>query len=135
MKTLDSVNPNIFIRVQHLLIVEDDYAVGVLLRHVLEREGYSLEIVRSVPQAKETLARTLDDIDLVLLDINLPGGTGFEVLQLIRERSNVPVLFLSALKQGSNVERALTLGAQDFIPKPFNPKELILRIKRFLPSE
>jgi DNA-binding response OmpR family regulator len=134
MKSLEALSPDIFIRVQHLLLVEDDHAVGVLLRHVLEREGYSLEVVTTVPQAKETLEQGLDDIDLVLLDINLPGGTGFEVLQLIRERSNVPVIFLSALKQGNNVERALTLGAQDFIAKPFNPKELVLRIKRFLPA-
>lgn len=135
MMTLDSLNANILIRAQHLLILEDDHAVNVLLRHILEREGYSLEIVTSVPQAKEVLEQGLEDIDLVLLDINLPGGTGFEVLQLIRERSSVPVLFLSGLKQGNNVERALSLGAQDFITKPFNPKELLLRIKRFLPQE
>jgi DNA-binding response OmpR family regulator len=134
MNSPEVIRPDIFIRVQHLLLVEDDYAVGVLLKHVLEREGYSLEIVTTVPQAKATLEKSLDDIDLALLDINLPGGTGFEVLQLIRERSNMPVIFLSALKQGANVERALTLGAQDFIAKPFNPKELVLRIKRFLPE-
>jgi DNA-binding response OmpR family regulator len=134
MNSPEVIRPDIFIRVQHLLLVEDDYAVGVLLKHVLEREGYSLEIVTTVPQAKATLEKSLDDIDLALLDINLPGGTGFEVLQLIRERSNIPVIFLSALKQGANVERALTLGAQDFIAKPFNPKELVLRIKRFLPE-
>jgi DNA-binding response OmpR family regulator len=117
---------------KQLLVIEDDHAIGVLLRHILEREGYVIEIATNVPAAKEALTRRLDDVSLVLLDINLPGGTGFEILQIIRETSNVPVLFLSALKQGNNVERALTLGAQDFIVKPFNPKELVLRIKRFI---
>jgi DNA-binding response OmpR family regulator len=117
---------------KRLLVIEDDYAIGVLLRHILEREGYTVEVSTSIPAAKETLARALSELDLILLDINLPGGTGFEILQIIRETSQIPVLFLSALKQGNNVERALSLGAQDFIVKPFNPKELILRIKRFI---
>lgn len=134
MKLPSTVNSDILIRVQHILVVEDDHALGVLLRHVLEREGYSFELVNTVPDAKALLEHSVDDIDLILLDINLPGGTGFEVLQFVRERSTVPVIFLSVLKQGVNVERALSLGAQDFIPKPFNPRELLLRIKRFLPA-
>jgi DNA-binding response OmpR family regulator len=121
MKLLEALSPDIFIRAYHLLLVEDDPAVGTLLRHVLEQEGYSLEIVTTVPSAKTLLDKSLSDIDLVLLDINLPGGTGFEILQLVRERSTIPVIFLSGLKQGTNVERAL-LEHRILSPNPLIPR-------------
>lgn len=113
-----------------VLVVEDSFAISIVLSRLLEREGYQVSLATTAPEAKSVVIDQIAKIDLVLLDVNLPGGTGFDILQTIRERSQVPVIMLSALKQNHNVERGLELGAQDFVTKPFNPRELLLRVKQ-----
>lgn len=115
-----------------ILVVEDSFAISIVLSRLLEREGYEVALATTAPEAKSMVNEAIGDIDLVLLDVNLPGGTGFDILQIIRQNSQVPVIMLSALKQNHNVERGLELGAQDFVTKPFNPRELLLRVKQHI---
>ncbi len=115
-----------------ILVVEDSFAISIILSRLLEREGYQVTLATTAPEAKTIVGEIINEIDLVLLDVNLPGGTGFDILQIIRQSSQVPVIMLSALKQNHNVERGLELGAQDFVTKPFNPRELLLRVKQHI---
>lgn len=101
-----------------------------LLKEFLEREGFRLECEHD---GRRGLERVLaDPPNLVLLDVMLPGLDGFEILRRLRPRSNVPVLMLTA--RGEDVDRivGLELGADDYLPKPFNPRELAARIRAIL---
>lgn len=113
-----------------ILVVEDELRSQRLLRLNLEPLGYqvitvnSAEGVTSVVEAQEP--------DLVVLDIKLPDGDGFEVCQRIRKQSSVPVIILSALGRPSDKARGLDLGADDYVTKPFDPTELSARIDAVL---
>jgi DNA-binding response OmpR family regulator len=114
-----------------LLVVDDDRDLVELLDYALRREGY--EVVRAYDgeAALETLAR--EKPDLVVLDINLPKLAGFVVLERIRHvDEHIPVLLLSARQDESDILRGLQLGADDYITKPFRPKELVARVKAIL---
>ena len=116
----------------NVLIVEDSAALRGLIGDILGRQGYFVRSAENVPQARSLITKHLDQMNLVLLDVNLPGGTGFELLQLIRERSDVPVFILSSLRREEQIERGMKLGAQAFIEKPFNPRDLVKRIQAHL---
>jgi DNA-binding response OmpR family regulator len=120
-----------------LLLVDDDAALAAMLREFLELQGFS---VATVLDGESALARVdAEPPDLVVLDVMLPGISGFEVLKRLRERHEVPVVMLTA--RGDESERIIGLlaGADDYLPKPFNPLELTARIqavlKRSLGSE
>ena len=119
----------------NVLIVEDSAALRGLIGDILGRQGYYVRSAENVPQARSLITKHLDQMNLVLLDVNLPGGTGFELLQLIRERSDVPVFILSSLRREEQIERGMELGAQAFIEKPFNPRDLVKRIQAHLSAE
>ena len=119
----------------NVLIVEDSAALRGLISDILGRQGYYVRSAENVPQARALITKHLEQMDLVLLDVNLPGGTGFELLQLIRERSDVPVFILSSLRREEQIERGMTLGAQAFIEKPFNPRDLVKRIQAHLGAD
>ncbi|MEQ1908702.1 MAG: response regulator transcription factor [Vicinamibacterales bacterium] len=110
-----------------LLVVDDDRELCVLLGQLLSREGMDLEYAHSGPAAVERVLASA--IDLVVLDVMLPGMDGFDVLRSIRQTSRVPVIMLTA--RGDDIDRivGLELGADDYLPKPFNPRELIARIR------
>lgn len=113
-----------------VLIVDDDTELCDLVAEYLEQEGLEAEAVHD---GDAGVARGLEGgHDLVILDVMLPGIGGFEVLRRIREKSRVPVLMLSA--RGEEVDRivGLELGADDYLPKPFNPRELAARIRAVL---
>jgi DNA-binding response OmpR family regulator len=115
---------------ERLLIVDDDVELCELLSERLKREGYSLEAVHD---GLRGLERALSaEHALVILDLMLPRVGGLEVLRKLRERSGIPVLILTA--RGEEVERILGLeiGADDYLPKPFNPRELIARVRAIL---
>ena len=116
----------------NVLIVEDSAALRGLIGDILGRQGYFVRSAENVPQARALITKHLEEMNLVLLDVNLPGGTGFELLQLIRERSDVPVFILSSLRREEQIERGMELGAQAFIEKPFNPRDLVKRIQAHL---
>jgi DNA-binding response OmpR family regulator len=110
-----------------ILVVDDDTELCELLADYLRPEGFDVE---SVDKAERGIERALSgEHGLVVLDVMLPGMSGFEVLRSIRERSRVPVLMLTA--RGDDVDRivGLEMGADDYLPKPFNPRELIARIR------
>jgi DNA-binding response OmpR family regulator len=110
-----------------ILVIDDEDTVRRLIRRTLEEKGYS---VVTAADGNEGLAK-LDQggIDLVLLDINMPGLDGFQVLELIRRRSDLPVIMLTGMDKMSTLRETLDIGADDYITKPFSPLELVARIK------
>lgn len=114
----------------HILLVEDDPAIATTLKFSLEKEGYTVIWADTVAKVAQLLK--IPQLDAVVLDVGLPDGTGFGVCQMIRQgdrHAHVPILFLTA--QADETARILgfELGADDYIAKPFSPKELIARIK------
>jgi DNA-binding response OmpR family regulator len=115
-----------------VMVIEDSAALRGLISDILHRQGYAVETAENAPQARALIQRRTAEVSLILLDVNLPGGTGFELLKEIRRRSNVPVFILSALRQQEQMVRGRELGAQAFIEKPFNPRELVQKIRETL---
>jgi two-component system, OmpR family, response regulator len=113
-----------------VLLVEDEGSIGQLLRAYLERDGYRVVWVRSGEEALAELDR--HGIRMVVLDIGLPGMDGFEVCRRIRARSAVPIVMLTARDEEPDRVAGLELGADDYVPKPFSPRELAARIKAIL---
>ena len=114
----------------HILLIDDDAELCTLLSEFLKREGFSVDCQH---QGSAGLAKALaGGADLVVLDVMLPGMDGFEILRRLREQSKVPVIMLTA--RGEDVDRivGLELGADDYLPKPFNPRELAARIRAIL---
>ncbi|HXB68128.1 MAG TPA: response regulator transcription factor [Candidatus Acidoferrales bacterium] len=111
----------------HILMIDDDAELCSLLGEFLQREGYSVEFEHEGNRGLQRAAQA--GVDLVLLDVMLPGIDGFEILRRLREKSKVPVIMLTA--RGEDVDRivGLELGADDYLPKPFNPRELVARIR------
>ncbi|WP_428100744.1 response regulator transcription factor [Candidatus Rariloculus sp.] len=115
----------------HLLIVDDDAGLTEMLAEYLATEGITVRAARTGTQGLRDAQR--NDYDLIILDVMLPGLSGFEVLSRLRESgSRTPVLMLTA--RGDDVDRivGLEMGADDYLPKPFNPRELTARIKAVL---
>ena len=110
-----------------VLIVDDDPKIRDLLRLYVEREGHTTLFAGDGPSALSTaLERTPD---LVLLDVMLPGLDGFEVCRRLREESQVPVILLTARSGDSDKVVGLDLGADDYVVKPFSPRELMARVR------
>jgi DNA-binding response OmpR family regulator len=116
--------------VDRILVVDDDVELCSLVSEYLRPEGFQVEAVHD---GKAGLARALSgDHLLAVLDVMLPGMNGFDVLRRIRDSSRLPVLLLTA--RGEDVDRivGLEIGADDYLPKPFNPRELVARIRAIL---
>lgn len=114
-----------------ILLLEDDVSLAEGLCYSLKKEGYAVEAAESVWEAKGLLAR--ERFDLLLLDVTLPDGTGFEVCELVRTQGNrVPIIFLTASDEEMNVIRGLDSGGDDYIGKPFKLGELMSRIRALL---
>jgi two-component system, OmpR family, response regulator CpxR len=113
-----------------ILVIDDDVELCELLLAFLQREGFAVETMHRFE--RETWDTIRERIELVVLDVGLPGLNGFEVLRLLRDDSRVPVLMLTA--RGDDVDRivGLELGADDYLPKPCNPRELSARIRAIL---
>jgi DNA-binding response OmpR family regulator len=113
-----------------VLLVEDEPSVGELVRGYLSRDGYRVIWVRSGEEALAELER--HPVRLVLLDIGLPGQDGFDVCRAMRARSHVPILMLTARDEEPDRIVGLEVGADDYITKPFSPRELVARMKAVL---
>ncbi len=113
-----------------ILIAEDDPEIAMLERDYLEIEGFEVSVVDNGQQAV-TQALT-GDFSLILLDLMLPGCNGYDVCRLIRDRIDVPILMVTARTESVDKIRGLGLGADDYIPKPFDPAELVARVKAHL---
>jgi DNA-binding response OmpR family regulator len=113
-----------------VLLVEDDQSIGRLVRSYLERNGYPVVWVRSGEEGLIELGR--HGIRIVVLDIGLPGMDGFDVCRKIRARSSVPIVMLTARDEEPDRVAGLEVGADDYLTKPFSPRELAARIKAVL---
>ena len=107
-----------------ILLVEDSESIIMGLKYSLEQEGFKVITAKTIKEAKE-----YNEYDLILLDITLPDGNGFEFFKEVKKKEDVPVIFLTALDEEINIVKGLDLGAEDYIVKPFRVKELISRIK------
>ena len=114
----------------HILLIDDDAELCSLLSEFLQREGFTVDCEHEGKRGLEKAGEP--GVDLVVLDVMLPGVDGFEILRRLRRESNVPVMMLTA--RGDDVDRivGLELGADDYLPKPFNPRELAARIRAIL---
>ena len=110
-----------------LLIVEDDPTLGEGIRLALQAPELRPQLCRSLADAGDLLSRR--SFDLLILDINLPDGNGLDLLRALRRESEIPVILLTANDLETDIVAGLELGADDYITKPFSPKELVARIK------
>jgi two-component system phosphate regulon response regulator OmpR len=114
----------------HLLVVDDDRRIRDLLSRYLSSEGYRISTADSATMARAKLASL--SFDLLILDVMMPGETGFEFAKHIRTSSNVPILMLTARDAAESRITGLEIGADDYVSKPFEPRELSLRIANIL---
>jgi DNA-binding response OmpR family regulator len=113
-----------------ILIVDDDADLLALVGFALTQAGY---LVVKAPDARTALQRyAAESPDLAILDINLPDGSGFEICEAIRAQSRIPVMMLTARGEEEDLVRALELGADDYLTKPFSPRTLLARVKALL---
>ncbi|MBI5310210.1 MAG: response regulator transcription factor [Actinobacteria bacterium] len=115
---------------KRILIVEDEFNIADLLKAYLERDGFEVQWVTTGEQALDELARLA--VDLIVLDIGLPGMDGFEVCRRVRARTSVPILMLTAREDEIDRVAGLESGADDYVVKPFSPRELVARVKAIL---
>jgi two-component system, OmpR family, response regulator ResD len=113
-----------------VLLIEDDDSIGRLVRSYLERNGYRVVWVRSGEEGMIELGR--HGVRIVVLDIGLPGIDGFDVCKKIRARSSVPIVMLTARDEEPDRVAGLEVGADDYLTKPFSPRELAARLKAVL---
>lgn len=113
-----------------IVLVEDDPALRLLIARALRESGYEVRPCMGAPEMWDALQQR--DVELVLLDIMLPGTSGIDLCRRIRQQSEVPIIFISA--KGSEVDRVigLELGADDYLAKPFSTRELIARVRAVL---
>ena len=112
-----------------VLLVEDDERVSEVVERYLERDGFRVEVVSDGADAVD---RFDEEVDLIVLDIMLPGMDGLEVCRRLRTTSAVPIIMLTALGEESDRIMGLELGADDYLAKPFSPRELTARVKSVL---
>ncbi|GGB04769.1 DNA-binding response regulator [Brucella endophytica] len=114
----------------HLLVVDDDTRIRSLLSQYLTGSGFRVTVAANAAEARRKLEGI--DFDLLILDIMMPGETGVTLTKSLRETKDVPILMLTALSETDNRIDGLEAGADDYLPKPFDPRELILRINNIL---
>lgn len=110
-----------------ILVVDDDAALAEMISIVLNAEGYEVHECCDGAVAVEDFQRFAPD--LVLLDVMLPGKNGIEICEIIRRTSDVPIIMLTARSETADVVAGLEAGADDYVPKPFKPRELVARVK------
>jgi two-component system phosphate regulon response regulator OmpR len=114
----------------HLLVVDDDTRIRNLLKQYLTENGFRVTVAGNAGEARRKLAGL--DFDLLVLDVMMPGETGVDLTKSLRTEKNVPILMLTALSETDSRISGLEAGADDYLPKPFDPRELILRINNIL---
>ena len=114
----------------HLLIVDDDERIRGLLQKFLVRNGFLVSVARDAAQARRILAGL--EFDLIVMDVMMPGEDGVTLTRELRKRMGTPILLLTARGEAANRIEGLEAGADDYLVKPFEPKELLLRINAIL---
>ena len=120
----------------HILVIDDDQRLRLLLKQFLEKNGFRVSDAEDTEQAKKIMKSLI--FDLLVIDIMMPGQNGLEFLKEVRLKNNIPALMLSAMSAPEDRLDGLEFGADDYMTKPFEPRELLLRIqnilKRFTPN-
>lgn len=116
----------------HILLVEDDKSIVTNLTEFLQKESFSITSVDGQRKALAILEESAADFDLILLDVSLADGNGFAICRAAKSTTNLPVIFLTASGDEYSVVTGLDLGADDYISKPFRPRELVSRIHNIL---
>lgn len=114
----------------HLLVVDDDTRIRSLLARFLTENGFRITMAGTAEEARRKLESL--EFDLIILDVMMPGETGVELTKSLREEKDVPILMLTALSETDSRIEGLEAGADDYLPKPFDPRELILRVNNIL---
>lgn len=114
----------------HILVVDDDTRLRSLLQRYLRDNDFYISVAKDAAEAREKLKEY--SFDILVVDIMMPNETGLEFLATLRKESTVPVIMLTAMGETSDRINGLELGADDYLPKPFEPKELVLRIKNVI---
>ena len=117
----------------YVLVVEDEQAIGEMIKMSLEKNGHRAKLAQDANEAKEIVAN--ESIDLALVDWMLPGSSGIELVRYLRKDEvthNMPIIMLTAKAEESDITTGLDAGADDYVPKPFSPRELNSRINALL---
>ena len=115
----------------NILLIEDNKVMSKSLKYSLETNNYKVIAFETIKETKEYLA-TKPQIDLAILDINLPDGTGYELYEYTIKKSQIPTIFLTARDDENDIVKGLIIGAEDYLTKPFSTKELLARINKIL---
>ncbi|OUX41867.1 DNA-binding response regulator [bacterium TMED277] len=115
---------------KHILLIDDDERILSLLNTFLNQNGFITSSAKNSQEARSLL--DYFEFDILIIDIMMPGETGLELLESLRKNNNIPIILLSAKGETSDKISGLELGADDYLSKPFEPKELLLRIKNLL---
>jgi len=114
----------------HILVVDDDDGIRNLVKQYLSENNFLITTAKNAEEAKEKIS--IIKFDLIVLDIMMPGKTGLEFTLENKDKINTPIILLTAKSEATERIKGLEVGADDYLPKPFEPKELILRIKNIL---
>ena len=117
---------------EHILIIDDDVELTKLIKEYLENHQFKTSFINHPELGLEFFEKNSQNIDLIILDITMPVMDGFQVLRKIRENSTVPIIMLTARGEVSDRVVGLELGADDYLPKPFEPEELTARIQSIM---
>lgn len=115
---------------KHILIIDDEEGIREPLKEYLETQNFFISTAKNAEDAKNKIK--LLEFDLLIVDIMMPGQTGLELTKEIRKNKDVPIIFLSAMGETNSRIHGLETGGDDYVPKPFEPKELVLRINNIL---
>ena len=116
----------------HILVVDDDDKMKELIKQFLEEKGLIVSTASNATEAKEKIA--FFNFNLIVLDVMMPGQTGYELTKELKSSKNIPIILLTAKGEVENRIHGLEIGADDYLGKPFEPKELLLRIKNIIKS-
>lgn len=114
----------------HILVVDDDTRLRNLLRRFLQEQDFAVSVAKDATEARMFIGEY--KFDLLIVDVMMPNESGIEFLTSLRKENNVPVIMLTAMGEPNDRISGLEAGADDYLPKPFEPKELVLRIKNIL---
>ena len=114
----------------HILVVDDDTRIRELLSRYLSERGYRITTAKDAAEARRKIAGL--DFDLLIVDVMMPGETGLQLTKSLRQEKTVPILMLTALSETDERIAGLSAGADDYLSKPFDPRELVLRIESIL---
>ncbi len=115
-----------------ILLVEDDKTIASGLEYSLQQDHFSPVLCYDAATAKKWIEEKLEEFALCLFDVSLPDGSGYELCKMVKERKDIPVIFLTAIDDEVNVVMGLDMGADDYITKPFRIRELLSRMKSVL---